>query len=186
MLKIAITGNIASGKSQVERILADMGFPVFDADKIAHSCLEKLESFYGYDVFTEGKIDRKKLGDLVFNNLELKQNLEEIIHPQVKQEIFNLFEKNVCEKLVFVSVPLLFEAEFDNLFDKIIIVTTKKETRLERLMKRNNLSKEEALLRINSQMNEKDKISKSDFVIVNDSTIEELKNQVDKFLTVLK
>ena len=184
MKKIAITGNIASGKSQVEKILA-RNYPVFDTDKIAHEILDKIDEFYGYDVFTNGKIDRKKLGALVFSNPELKQKLEEIIHPKVKEEINKIFEEHKNDKFVFVSVPLLFEAGFETMFDKIILVTTNENKRLERLMKRDNLSKEDAVLRIQSQMSEKEKIQKSDFIAENNSDLSNLKNTVEQILEKL-
>ena len=176
MLKAAITGNIASGKSQVEKIISKK-YPVYDADKIAHKILENLKDFYGYDVFTDGKIDRKKLGELVFSNPDLKKKLEEIIHPQVKQEILKIFEQDL--PVVFISIPLLFETGFDRLFDKIIFVSADSKLRLERLMKRNNFTKEEALRRIQSQGAEEEKIQKSDFVICNNSTLTDLKTQTD-------
>jgi len=183
MLKAAITGNIAAGKSQVEKILSDKGFLVYDTDKIAHRYLDELETFYDYDVFSQGKIDRKKMAKLVFNNPDLKMKLEEIIHPKVRQEILNIFEQNTNQKIVFVSVPLLFETGFDVLFDKIILVTASEKTRLERLMKRNNLTKEEAVIRIKSQISENEKKEKSDFVINNDSDLANLKEQTEKCLT---
>ncbi len=183
MLKVAITGNIASGKSQVEQYLSKI-FPVYDTDKIAHKFLNELKDFYGYDVFTEGKIDRKKLGKLVFSNPELKEKLEAIIHPQVKETLNNIFEKHKNDKFIFVSVPLLFEAGFDGMFDKIILVTTDDKTRLQRLMKRDNLTEEEALIRIKSQISEKEKIKKSDFIINNNSDIHNLEIQINQFLTL--
>ena len=176
MLKAAITGNIASGKSQVEKIISEK-YPVYDADKIAHKILENQKDFYGYDVFTDGKIDRKKLGELVFSNPDLKKKLEEIIHPQVKQEILKIFEQDL--PVVFISIPLLFETGFDSLFDKVIFVSADSKLRLERLMKRNNFTKEEALRRIQSQGAEEEKIQKSDFVICNNSTLTDLKTQTD-------
>ncbi len=175
MLKAAITGNIASGKSQIERLISEK-YPVYDTDKIAHKILDNLKEFYGYDVFINGKIDRKKLGELVFSNPDLKKKLEEIIHPQVKREILKIFEQNL--PYVFISVPLLFETGFDRLFDKIIFVSADSSIRLERLMKRNNFSESEALLRINSQAGEEEKIQKSDFVIYNNSSLNELERQV--------
>ncbi len=179
MLKVAITGNIASGKSQVEKIISEK-YPVYDTDKIAHKILENLKDFYGYDVFTDGKIDRKKLGELVFLNPDLKKKLEKIIHPQVKQEILKIFEQN--QPIVFISVPLLFETGFDKLFDRIIFVSADSNIRLERLMKRNNFTKEEALRRIQSQGAEEEKIQKSDFVIYNNLTLTDLKTQTDLVL----
>ena len=166
MLKIAITGNIASGKSEVEKIIAQ-DFPVFDADKIAHKFL--------------GNVDRRALGEKVFSDPIARKKLEEYIHPKVKDEILKIFCESQ-EKCVFVSIPLLFETGFDKLFDKIIFVQCDDKLRLERLMKRNNFTKEQALKRMNAQMPQDDKINKSDFVIHNNSTKEELAAQVNELL----
>ena len=166
MLKIAITGNIASGKSQVENILLK-SYPVYDTDKIAHEILDKLDGFYSYDVLTDGKIDRKKLGELVFSNPEARKQLETFIHPIVKKRVLNIFDKHKDDKAVFISVPLLFEAGFDKLFDIIVLVATDEELRIKRLMARGNLTRDEAIKRIRAQENENKKIPKSDFVINN-------------------
>ena len=180
VLKVAITGNIASGKSQVERILNNKGFKVFDADAIAHKILDELTDFYGQDIFTNGKTDRKKLANVVFNNTDLKLKLEAIIHPKVKNEILKIFNDNQHENVIFVSVPLLFEANFSKMFDKIIFISCPEELRLQRLIKRNDLSPDEAKKRINAQMPEMSKILKSDFVIENKYTINELKQRVEE------
>lgn len=185
MQKIAITGNIASGKSQVEKIIAE-DFPVYDTDKIAHEMLDKLKDFYGYDVFTNGKIDRRKLGELVFSNTDLKKKLEDIIHPKVKEQLYKIFEAHKNDRFVFVSVPLLFEAGFDKIFDKIIIVTADETTRLERLMSRNDLTEKDALSRINSQMKEEEKLDKADYIIRNNSDLKNLKLQTDAIISSLK
>ena len=182
VIKIGITGNIASGKSQVEKYLKNKNFVVYDTDKIAHSILDDIKEFYGYDVFINGKIDRKKLGDLVFNNPDLKKKLEDIIHPKVKAEILKLFEKHRNEKYIFISVPLLFEAGFEDLFDKILLVSVDRDIQLERLMNRNSLTKKDALLRINSQIPQEEKIEKSDFIVNNNSTIENLYKQLGKII----
>lgn len=183
--KIAIAGNIASGKSQVERILKQRGYTVYDSDDIAHDVLDSLTGFYGYDVFTDGKIDRKKLGNLVFSNQELRKKLELIVHPLVKKRIIELFDKHSNEKYIFISVPLLFEAGFDSIFDKVIFVSVSKDIQLKRLMKRNNLSEKEANLRINSQIKQEEKIEKADFVIDNNLTIDNLDEQISNILNQL-
>ena len=185
VIKIAITGNIASGKSQIENILKSRGFTVYDSDCIAHEILDNITEFFGYDVFTDGKIDRKKLGNLVFSNTDLKKKLEDITHPQIKSVIVELFEKHKSDKYIFVSVPLLYEAGFDDIFDKVLFVSVDKELQLERLMKRNNLTKEEALLRISSQIPQDEKILKADYVIDNNSSVETLNDQVYEFIETL-
>lgn len=179
MTKIAIVGNIASGKSCVEKILIDKGFTVYDTDKIAHEILEKSDEARKTfpQAVVNGNIDRKILADIVFNNIEKKKTLENIIHPQVID-----FIKQLTETPVFVSVPQLFEANMETLFDKIIFVSAPKEIRLKRLMQRNNLTKDEAELRINGQLDENEKIKKSDFVIYNNSTTDKLKEDVNKVL----
>ncbi len=181
MLKVAITGNIASGKSQVEKLISDKNYTVYDTDKIAHDILDKVNDFYGYDVFTDGRIDRKKLGELVFSNPDLKKKLEEIIHPGVKEEILKIFEKDY--PIVFISIPLLFETGFDKLFDKIIFVQCDDDIRLYRLMERNQITKSQALSRMNSQQGQEEKIKKSDYILYNNSTITDLETQVNSLLT---
>ena len=170
MLKIAITGNIASGKSEVEKTIAQY-FPVYDADKIAHKFL--------------GNVDRRALGEKVFSDPVERKKLEEYIHPKVKNEILKIFSESQ-DKCVFVSIPLLFETGFDKLFDKIIFVQCNDELRLKRLMIRNNFTKEQALKRMNSQLPQDEKIKKSDFVIHNNSSKEELSVQVENVITYFK
>ena len=184
MIKIAITGNIASGKSAVEKLLSAKGFTVYDTDKIAHEILENSNevrlAFKDFDILTNDKIDRKKLGDIVFSNKNLLQKLEAIIHPLVKDKLLKIFEKD--DFIVFVSVPQLFEAGFETLFDKIVFITAPEETRLERLMGRNNLTREDALKRIVAQEKDETKIPKCNFVIQNNADLTNLERQVNGLL----
>ena len=178
MLKIAITGNIASGKSTVEKIIEDNGYKVYDTDKIAHKILENSEEVK--EAF--GTIDRKEIAKIVFSNPEKLKLLESIIHPKVKEEILKIFDSE--EKLVFISVPQLFETGFNKLFDRIIYVTANENLRKERLIKRNSLTPEEAQKRINAQK-EAGKLEKSNFVIENNSDFESLKTRVKDILSIL-
>ena len=178
MLKIAITGNIASGKSTVEKIIENNGYKVYDTDKIAHKILENSE-----DVKKTFKtVDRKEIAKRVFSSPKELKLLESIIHPKVKEEILKIFDSE--EKLVFISVPQLFESGFDTLFNKIIYVTADRALRLERLIKRNNLTIEEAEIRINAQV-EKDKIKKSDYIIENNTDLVNLQNKVKEVLELI-
>lgn len=195
MLKVAITGNIASGKSEVENILREKSFQVLDADEVVHNLLRDdedvknkfLEDFKGLDFLEYGEISRPKLGKLVFEDKALREKSEKILHPLVKEEIEQFFhqQKERGEKIVFVSVPLLFEANFEKLFDKIILVLANDEIRLKRLMQRNNLSEEYAQNRINIQMNQENKKELSDYIIYNNGSLDALRINIEDILTLL-
>ena len=189
MLKVAITGNIASGKTAVQKILETNGFAVLDSDIAAHRLLDDnsavIEAFKNFDILDNGKISRDKLGKIVFNNENLLQKLNGIIHPQVRAKIEKFFEENKDKNIVFVSIPLLFECGMENMFDKIILVKTPDNIRLERLIKRNGYTKDYALKRIACQISQDEKVSKADFVIDNGGEIEDLTHQVSTLVQKL-
>lgn len=186
MIKIAIAGNIASGKSAVEGFFKEKGYNVIDTDKIGHEILnscsdEIIKAFEGVDISTNGKIDRQKLGALVFSSYPERKKLENIVHPLIRQRLEEYFAAHSEEKVILVAIPLIFEAKMEDLFDKIIFVFADDETRLERLMARNSLTKEDAMKRINSQMSQFMKLEESDYVFHNNGTLENLQNQVNDF-----
>lgn len=180
MLKIAIVGNIAAGKSAVEKIISSMGYKVYDTDLIAHNILQS--NLAVKDLF--GTTDRNKIAKVVFSDKAMLNKLEEIIHPLVKAHLLELFKEDF--KTIFVSVPQLFESGFDALFDKIIFISSKDEYRLARLMARNNLTKDEAIKRINAQEPEMSKISKADFIIENNDDFESLRINTQNVLHQLQ
>lgn len=179
MQKIAITGNIASGKSVVQKILQDKGYSVFDTDIAGHEILEEnssqiIEIFKNYDILENNKISREKLGKLVFSDKILLEKLNALTHPLIREKIEVFFAKHDNEDKVFVGIPLVFEAKMENLFDEIVLVYAQDELRLERLMKRNKLTEEQALQRINAQVPQQEKLQKAHKVIFNEGSIEDL------------
>lgn len=194
MKKVVITGNIAGGKSGVENYLINLGYKVIDADKVNHYILENDVSvinevknlFYKDDICTtDGKISREKLGQIVFSDRNKLKSLEKILHKRINQIIGEFINSNSEENLVFVSMALLFETKQENNYDYIIFVSAPKDIRLERLMRRNGYSYEYANKRIEAQMDEKEKIKKSDFVILNNSDFANLEKQVNEVLSKL-
>ena len=189
---IGITGSIACGKSTVSGYLKSKGYVVIDADKIGHEALdsdyvkEKLILTFGNDILENNKINRRKLGELVFgksNNLNI---LNSIIHPEIRRRILEEIDKNNDQEFIFIDVALLFEAKFDDLVDKIIVVYVDKNTQLTRLMKRNSISEKEALSRIVSQMSPLEKAKLGDYTINNNLDVINTYEQVDKVLSELK
>ncbi len=192
MLKIAIVGNIAAGKSSVEKLLKGKNFKVYDTDLLCHDILDNskdkiIETFSDYDILDENNnISRKKLGDIVFEHTEYKNKLEGIIYPQLKENLTEIFKNNQSENFLFISIPLLFEVGWENLFDKILFVYADDDLRLKRLMARNSLTEEQAKKRLLSQKPQEDKIKKSDFIIRNNDDILSLQKEIDEFIILLK
>lgn len=192
MQKVAIVGNIASGKTAIKKFLVENDYKVLDTDVVTHklqelpSVISKIvEKFSGFDILENDKISRVKLGKIVFSDKTARKKLESILHPLIRLEIDKFFLQNNKENIVFVEIPLLFEANMADLFNKIIFVKCDVQTQIKRLQMRNNLSKKEAQQRINSQMPQDCKIEKSDIIIDGSGTLEnlylQLKNLSENF-----
>ena len=191
-LNIGITGSIACGKSTVSNYLREKGYTIIDADKLGHIALtsdevkEKLKNSFGYIILENNEISREKLGKLVFGNNENLKVLNSIVHPYIRKIILQFQEKHRDERLVFLDIALLFEAGFEDLVEKIIVVHVDEKIQLARLMSRNALSKEQAMFRIESQMSSKDKSELGNYVINNSNTKEETYRQIDLILDELE
>lgn len=183
MIKIGLTGNIASGKSEVEKIFLKKGFIVVDLDKISHQLLENNDEVKMSVLNEFNTLNRIELAKIVFGDLNKKKILEDIIYPKLKEYIINLFKINNDKRVVVVSGALIYEAGFDVLFDKIIFVDANKDLRLKRLMKRNNLDKETALKRIDCQND--DNKTKADIIIENNSDIKDLNTKINNIISLL-
>ena len=191
-LNIGITGSIACGKSTVSNYLKEKGYTIIDADKLGHIALTsedvktKLAEKFGDNILENNEISREKLGKLVFGNDENLKILNSIVHPYIRKIILQLQKMHRDERLVFLDIALLFEAGFEDLVEKIIVVHVDEKIQLTRLMSRNSLSKEQAMYRIESQMNSKDKSILGNYVIDNSGTREETYKQIDLIIEELE
>ncbi|MDY0210106.1 MAG: dephospho-CoA kinase [Acholeplasma sp.] len=191
MKTLCITGGIATGKSLVTKHLKSKGFSVIDADQITHELLkdsnvlnEIKEQFS--EAFTHDKLDKSKLAQMIFSDTTKKETLDGIMHKKVYESIFERLENHQSESLVAVDIPLLYETNHQHLFDYIVVVSTSRDIQLKRLMNRNQLTKKEALDRINAQMDLSEKTALADFVIDNSGSVEHTYEQVNHILNKLK
>lgn len=169
---IGLTGGIASGKSTVKKYLESLNYVVVDSDSIVSklyldkTVIESIRNIFGDNCIVDNQISRKELGLIVYHNDILRQKLNDLIHPLVKREIEKAIRNNK-QSLIFIDVPLLFEAHFDNLCDEIIVVYVDLKTNIERLMHRDNIDYNYALDKINSQMRLEEKCQKANYIIDN-------------------
>ncbi len=180
-----ITGSIASGKSTTTQYLVQKGYKVVDADKIVKKLQESNEEVIRniietFNVDNNGKIDRKKLAELVFNNPVQKGRLEAIMHPLVIEEMKESVNKT--DGIIFLDIPLLYEADLKYLCDEVIVIYAPEDTLIERIMKRNKLSKVDAQNRIQAQMSIDKKKELADIVIDNSRDLDHLYKQIDELL----
>ncbi len=193
MLSVGLTGGIGSGKSTVSGELVRLGYRVIDCDAIAHRITEKgspvldeISDAFGEEVITSGgSLDRKAVAAIVFNDREKRLKLQEIVTRKVIDEAASELEALKASgsgETVFVDMPLLFETESEDLFDRTLVVTCSLEKRIERVMKRDGVSREKVIERINSQMPQAEKVVLADDVIDNSGDTENTYGQLRELL----
>ncbi len=191
MLKVGLTGGIASGKSTVSEAFARLGAKVLDADEVAREVVlpgkpawTKLRHIFASEFFhPDGRLNRSKLRRLVFAHPEQRSRLNEIVHPEVMREIDFRFEQltsSAEHAVVLVDVPLLIEVGVAHRFDKVVVVYANESVQVMRLMQRDGLSREEARQALSVQIDLREKAKKADFVIDNSGTPGETQAQVEK------
>jgi dephospho-CoA kinase len=184
---IGLTGGIATGKTTVADYLATAyNLPILDADIYARnavssgsSVLAQIAQRYNKEILLpDGNLNRAKLGDIIFNQPEERNWVENVIHPYIRNYFYQEITKSSAPILVLV-IPLLFEADLENLVSEIWVVSCSAEQQQERLIQRNNLSSEQAVARINSQLPISEKVARADVILDNSSSLESLLQQVD-------
>jgi len=188
---IGLTGGIGSGKTTVAREFAKLGVPIFYSDEYAKTAYfdpqikARIIELLGVDVYlSETEVDKVLLRNTIFTNAAIKTEIESLIHPYVRKGFEEFLEKNRDAKYVINETALLFEKNLESKFSKIILVSADIMLREQRVIKRDNISKESFEKIVNSQIPENEKILMADFVIIND-LIEELPNKVLKINELL-
>lgn len=184
---VGITGSIASGKSTVSKYFLQKGYQVLDADKITKELQEskkillELERCFGSDILGgKSQLNRQVLRQKVFDSKHLLQQLNAIMHPRVREIFEKARQEHLPKEIIFFDIPLLFEAKFDNLCDKILLVCAKKEIQIQRIILRDRNSQKLAEQIIKSQAPEEEKRKLADYIIENNASLEELYKELQR------
>ncbi len=192
---IGITGGIASGKSTVTEFLRQQGYKVIDADQVVHELQEPGERLYQALLSTfgpailqeDGRLDRPKLGAMIFGNPDLLAQSSQLQNEIIREELAGRRDLLAeMEDIFFMDLPLLFELQYEDWFDQIWLVDVTEETQLSRLMTRNGLSQEEAGKRIAAQLSLQEKRKRADVLIDNNGSLEETRQQIRDALQKLE
>ena len=193
---LALTGGIATGKSTADQFFEKKNIPIVDCDKIAHDLMEPKNTSWQAikDNFDEEylnddqTINRKKLGQLVFSDKSALNKLNQLTHPLIFDKTIQKIESYQNEDMVILDAPVYFESGWDkkNIADGILVITLPETVQIDRLKQRNNLTDEEARMRIKSQIPLDKKTQLADFVIENTGTIKELESKLEQLLNKIK
>lgn len=187
---VGLTGGIGSGKTTIANYLASLAVPVYIADDAGkkvmqqQEIIEAIQEKFGTNIVKENQLNRAKLAEIVFNNPDQLKALNAIVHPAVKKDFKNWLEKHHDSPFVVYESAILFESGSYINFDTIVTITAPLETRISRVLKRDNSNKEQVMDRINAQWTDEQRIAKSDFVVDNIDIVK-TKLEVDKILKIL-
>ncbi|KAI8343813.1 dephospho-CoA kinase [Blakeslea trispora] len=196
MKLVGLTGGIATGKSTVSRLIAEQNIPIIDADKIAREIVEPgrkpnqlIREHFGDSVFLEdGHLDRPKLGQIIFQDPEKRKILNRCTHPYVRWEMLKqaFFYWIKGADIVIFDVPLLIESKLDRFMQTTVVVFCSDALQLQRLRKRDGLTEEQALQRMQSQMPMAEKVEKADIILDNSSDLSQLEIQVKNMIQKIR
>ncbi|MDY6987527.1 MAG: dephospho-CoA kinase [Thermodesulfobacteriota bacterium] len=196
-LFLGVTGGIATGKTVVADLLQELGAGLIDLDLIARRVVEpgtpglkEIIDYFGKEVLQQnGTLDRKRLSKIVFQDADKRKRLEEATHPfifeELLREVNDVTEKDQ-EAIIQVVVPLLIEKNAQSLFDRVVVVYIPQGLQIERLTKREGISKQEAANMLKAQLPIDDKLEHADFVVNNEGSLEETRRQVEEMWQALR
>jgi dephospho-CoA kinase len=192
-MKVGLTGGIGAGKSTVADLFSQKGAVVIRSDELARQVIEpqtpgfqQVVDRFGKDfINSDGYIDRGKLAQIVFQDDAALKDLENIIHPLVRNRTNQIIEQHTSETIIINEIPLLLEKKMESLFDFLVIVISSEKNRLERLSKR-GLTKEQASARMAKQVSDEQRKAAADFLIVNDGNLDQLEADVQKIWQTLQ
>ena len=195
MLILGLTGNIGCGKSSLSKILMQNNIDVIDADIISRNIFEDKELLnlvfenFGENIKNlDGSLNRKALGNIVFNDDQKLVILNGLSHPKIKEKILNKINeiRNIGKSLVVIDAALLIEGGYLDILDKLIVITCKESIQISRIQLRDNLTKEQAISRMNSQMSQDEKIKYADYIIDNSGDTNNLKHKAEELIRYMK
>ena len=188
MKKIAITGSLGTGKSTILKILQNLGFSTFSCDEVVKNLYKdsdiqkKIIEIFGKEILSiDGKLNKRKILEKILENNKLKEKLESLFHPLVKEKLLEFIRERKKEKIIFAEVPLLFEVGWEDLFDEIWVITCSPLTQKERILKKGLEEKlGEKLLKLQLSLKEKEK--KAHKIIFSEKSFEELEKEIKEML----
>ncbi|RPH32875.1 MAG: dephospho-CoA kinase [Bacteroidales bacterium] len=175
MINLGVTGGIGSGKSMVCSIISAMGYPVYNADLEARQLVDSdpdlilsIKELFGEDIYTKNQLDRKRVAEVVFSNQNMLEGLNAIVHPAVTKHYKTWVDSHKTRGLIVKEAAILFESGANIGLEKIVVVTAPLEVRIQRVVKRDGLSEESAMKRMNNQLPQDELVKRGDYIIEND------------------